>query len=483
MQVSELQLLPTLPEIFLALAGMALLLIGVFQGNGSTRQVSWLVVASLAVTAILVLMGGHGGRVVTMRGLFVTDGLAVFAKVFILMGSAIAVIMSHDYLRREDMQRFEFPLLVLFSTLGMIMMVSANDLISLYLSIELQSLALYVVAAFRRDSQSSTEAGLKYFVLGALSSGLLLYGASLIYGSTGTTNFDAIGLALSRADSLPIGVIFGLVFLVAGLAFKVSAVPFHMWTPDVYEGAPTPVTALLALAPKFAAMILLLRVMTAPFGLATQDWQPIIVLISIGSMLLGAFAAINQRNIKRLLAYSSIGHMGYALIGLAAGNEGGMRGVLIYMAIYVFMSAGTFACVLSMRRRGRLVEEITDLSGLSKTHPMMALGLAIFMFSMAGIPPLAGFFGKLYVFLAAIQAGQYTLAVIGVLSSVVGAYYYLRIVKVMYFDEPVDQLDRPIARDLGWVQFGTAAVTLLFFVYPGPLFTYAEAAARALFPS
>jgi NADH-quinone oxidoreductase subunit N len=479
---SALQLQPALPEIFLALAGMALLMLGVFKGNQATRRVSWLVVAALLVTLFMVLNSTRGVRALALSNLFVSDGIAVFAKVFILVGSAIAVIMSNEYMKRENLERFEFPVLILFSTLGMIMMVSANDLISLYLSLELQSLALYVVAAFRRDSAPSSEAGLKYFVLGALSSGMLLYGASLVYGSTGTTNFDGIAHALSASPSLPIGVVFGLVFLVAGLAFKVSAVPFHMWTPDVYEGAPTPVTTLLALSPKFAAMVLLLRLMTAPFGLATSDWQPIISLISVGSMLLGAFAAINQSNIKRLLAYSSIGHMGYALIGLAAGSEGGIRGVLIYMAIYLFMSAGTFACVLAMRRRGQLVEGIGDLAGLSKTHPMMALALAIFMFSMAGIPPLAGFFGKVYVFLAAIEAGLYTLAVIGVLASVVGAYYYLRIVKLMYFDDTVDALDRPVARDLGWVQFGTALVTLLFFIYPGPLFSYAEAAARALFP-
>jgi NADH-quinone oxidoreductase subunit N len=375
---------------------------------------------------------------------------------------------------------------MLFATLGMLMMISADDLIALYLGLELQSLSLYVIAAFRRDSLRSTEAGLKYFVLGALSSGMLLYGASMIYGFAGTTAFADLARVLAeetRGGALPsTGIVVGLVFLLAGLAFKVSAVPFHMWTPDVYEGAPTPVTAFFASAPKVAAMALFVRVMTGPFGDLAVQWTQIVVFVSVASMVLGAFAAIVQTNIKRLMAYSSIGHVGYALIGLATGTEEGIRGLTFYMAIYVVMNLGTFACILCMRQKEVMVERIEDLKGLSKTNPMLALAMFIFMFSMAGIPPMAGFLAKFYVFMAAINAGLYTLAVIGVLSSVVGAYYYLRIVKYMYFDEPSDSFDRPIGRELAVILAGSSAIILLFFIVPGPLLSSASAAAAALFP-
>jgi len=340
-----------------------------------------------------------------------------------------------------------------------------------------------VVAAFQRDSLRSTEAGLKYFVLGALSSGMLLYGCSLIYGFLGTTNFNDIAAAFTEGGHTEpsAGLIIGLVFLLVGLAFKISAFPFHMWTPDVYEGAPTPVTAFFAAAPKLAAVALLLRVLIGPFQNLAGEWQQIVIALSIGSMLLAAFAAINQTNIKRLMAYSGIGHIGYALVGLAAGNEAGVRAVLIYMAIYLVMVIGTFCCILCMRSGGRLVEGIDDLAGLAKTNPGMAMVLAIFMFSMAGIPPLAGFFGKLYVFLAAVNAGLYTLAIIGVLASVVAAFYYLRIVKVMYFDEPVVPLDKPVGREMMVIQTVTGLATLLFFLWPAPLLIAAEAAVKALF--
>ncbi|MCH2395147.1 NADH-quinone oxidoreductase subunit NuoN [Oceanibaculum sp.] len=479
--LGSLVLGPAIPEIFLACAGMALLLLGVFQGNRSLRSLSWLTVASFAVTAVLLyIFAGWGGKVIAFEGMFVADSFALFAKLFILLGSAVAVILSMDYLERENAARFEYPVVILFATVGMMMMVSANNLMSLYVGLELQSLSLYIAAAFRRDSLRSTEAGLKYFVLGALSSGMLLYGSSMIYGFTGSTDFAVLAQALGGEPS--VGLIVGIVFLSAGLAFKVSAVPFHMWTPDVYEGAPTPVTALFASAPKFAAIALFCRVMVEPFGEIASQWQQIIVLISIGSMVLGALAAIMQTNIKRLMAYSSIGHMGYALVGLAASSEVGVRGVLIYMAIYLVMNVGTFAVILCMRQQGRLVENISDLAGLSRTHPMMAVALTIFMFSMAGIPPLAGFFGKLYVFLAAIEAGLYILAVIGVVSSVVGAFYYLRIVKVMYFDEPVEELDSPVRRELGTVIAVSGLFTLLFFLWPAPILNGAAQAAAALFP-
>ena len=479
-----LDLITALPELLLACVAMALLMFGVFRGDKATPTVLLLSVATLVVLIALIALGPRG-EATAFGGLFVSDGYGDFMKILVLIGSATAMVMSLRYFENEGVVRFEYPILMLFATLGMLMMISANDLISLYLSLELQSLSLYVIAAIRRDSLRSTEAGLKYFVLGALSSGMLLYGASLIYGFAGTTSFEALAdvFAVSAAagHGPSVGLIIGLVFLLSGLAFKVSAVPFHMWTPDVYEGAPTPIAAFFASAPKVAAIALLARVMMGPFGEFTAQWQQIVVVISIASMVLGAFAAIYQTNIKRLMAYSSIGHVGYALVGLAAGTEEGLRGLIVYMAIYVIMNLGTWACILCMRQKQIMVEGIEDLKGLSKSNPMMALALGIFMFSMAGIPPLAGFFGKLYVFLAAIEAGLYTLAVIGVLSSVVGAFYYLRIVKLMYFDEPTEAFDRPIGREMTVILAGTGLLILLFFVVPGPVIGGAAAAAAALF--
>ena len=471
---------PALPELFTVGAAMALLMIGVFRGEGSTRLVSWLAVAVLVAAAFLTQSLGPE-RQVGFYGLFVSDGFAIFMKLLVLFGAAASIIMAMSFNEREGMARFEFPVLVLLATSGMLAMISANDLMSLYIGLELQSLSLYVLASFKRDEVRSTEAGLKYFVLGALSSGMLLYGCTLVYGFAGTTSFERLA-ELFGSGSSSTGLIIGIVFVSAGLAFKVSAVPFHMWTPDVYEGAPTPVTAFFAVAPQVAAIALFVRFLTEPFaGLALQ-WQQIIWFISVASMVLSAFAAINQRNIKRLMAYSAIGHAGFALIGLAAGTAIGIRGVLIYMAIYIFMTLGTFAVILCMRRNGKMVEEIADLAGLAKTQPMLAAALLIFMFSLAGVPPMAGFFSKLYVFLAAIDAGLYYLAIIGVLSSVVGAYYYVRIVKLMYFDEAAAPFDTPIGRELQAVLVVTAVFVLFFFVVPGPLLTGAEAAASALFP-
>jgi len=474
-------LMPALPEIVLACSGMALLLLGAFRGDRSTGTVSWIAVLALLVAGV-VLTVVQQGRITSFGGQFVLDSFAHFMKWLVLVGSALAIVMSLAFNARESMARPEYPVLILFATLGMMMMVSANDLISLYVGLELQSLSLYVVAAFRRDSLRSSEAGLKYFVLGALSSGILLYGASLIYGFTGTTSFDGLARLFKAAsgEGPGIGLIVGLVFLMAGLAFKVSAVPFHMWTPDVYEGAPTPVTAFFAVAPKIAAVALFVRVLIGPFGLLIAEWQQVVIVISALSMVLGALAAIWQTNIKRLLAYSSIGHVGYALIGLAAGNEAGVRGILIYLAIYLAMNVGTFCCVLAMRRGGRMVEDIQDLSGLANGQKALALALALFMFSMAGIPPLAGFFGKLYIFLAAIDAGLYTLAVIGVLASVVGAFYYLRIIRVMYFDDAVEPFDRPLAREVGVILVAATLFVALFFLRPGLITDGAGAAARVL---
>ncbi len=471
---------PALPEIALVCAAMALLLVGVFRGDGSARLVSWLSVAVLV--AVLVLCGLVGiERRVGFYGMFVTDAYAVFMKALVLIGSAVSIILALRFNEEHRIARFEFPVLILLATTGMMVMVSANDLITLYLGLELQSLALYVVASFDRDSVRSTEAGLKYFVLGALASGMLLYGASLIYGFAGTTEFTELAKLFGQPTRPSTGLIIGIVFVAVGLAFKCSAVPFHMWTPDVYEGAPTPVTAFFSVAPKIAAVALFVRFLIEPFGGLVVEWRQVIVFLSVASMVLGSVAAIAQTNIKRLMAYSSIGHVGYALIGLAAASPSGVRGVLIYMAIYLLMNLGTWAVILCMRRQGQMLEGIADLSGLGRTQPGLALALGIFMFALAGIPPTAGFFGKLYIFLAAIDAGLVGLAVIGVVASVIGAFYYLRIVKVMYFDEPLASFDRPLAPELKGVLLVSALLTMLFILWPDPIVGGAELAAASLF--
>jgi len=476
-------LIASLPELWLACGGMVLLMVGVFHRGDATTSVMVLSVATVALALVLLWIlqptgASHYG------GLFVNDDFTFFMKSLVLIGALLTMSMSIGYAQREAMNRFEFPVLMVFATLGMLMMISANDLISLYLGLELQSLSLYVLAAFRKDTLRSSEAGLKYFVLGALSSGMLLYGSSLVYGFTGTTNFTELGEILvpgaSGGEAVSLGVIVGIVFILAGLAFKVSAVPFHMWTPDVYEGAPTAVTAFLAAAPKVAAMSLTIWVLMGPFSELVGEWRQIVVFISIASMLLGAFAAINQTNIKRLMAYSSIGHVGYMLVGLAAGTEAGVRGVVIYLTIYLAMTVGTFACILCMRRSEGMVEGIEDLKGLSKTNPYMAAAMMFFMFSMAGIPPLAGFFGKLYVFLAAIEAGLYGLATIGVLSSVVAAFYYVRIVKLMYFDEPTESFQRPVGREMTAILAATALFVAGFVVIVSPVVDSAGIVAAAL---
>jgi NADH-quinone oxidoreductase subunit N len=476
-------LTPAITEIFLVGAGLAVLMVGAFSGRepDASRLVSPLCIVALLLGVVPLIILGHG-EADTFGGQFVTDDFAVFLKVLTLLGAALCLLMSPEFFRNEGTERFEFPVLALFSTVGMLMMISANSLLALYLALEMHSLPLYVMAAFHRDQTRSTEAGLKYFVLGALASGLLLYGCSLVYGFTGTLSFDVLARLFQPDPGAPInhGALIGLVFIAAGLAFKLAAVPFHMWTPDVYEGAPTPVTAFLAAAPKVAAIGLTLRVLYEPFGDWATEWRQIAVFISVASMLLGAFAAIGQTNIKRLMAYSSIGHMGYALVGLAAGSTEGVAAVIIYLAIYLAMTLGTFACILAMRRGGRMIEDIDALSGLSRTQPLMAFMLAMLLFSLAGIPPLAGFFAKFYVFLAAIHAGLYALAVIGVLLSVVGAYYYLRIVKLMYFDAPAERFE-PMQAPLAAVLGVSGGFILLYFAYPAPLVTVAGAAAKSLF--
>ncbi len=465
------------PELWIAASAIVLLMVGVFAGERSSTQVTGLSMAVLVVGFIGLFFSDTRGE--AMNGTFIIDDFAWLMKLVVLAGSAVALMLSVNYMKRENIMNFEFPILVLTATLGMMLMISANDLIALYLGLELQSLSLYVLAAMNRTSVRSTEAGLKYFVLGALSSGMLLYGASLIYGFTGHTDFAGIAEAMAGAGR-SLGLIFGLVFLMAGIAFKISAVPFHMWTPDVYEGSPTPVTAFFAAAPKIAAIAMLIRVVIGAFEPVTQDWQQILVFISIASMTLGAFAAIGQNNIKRLMAYSSIGHIGYALVGLSAGTQSGVNGVILYMLIYMVMTVGTFACIIAMRRKDGAVEEISDLAGLSSRNPLMALVLTVLMFSLAGIPPLAGFFAKYFVFVAAIEAGLYALAIIGVLASVVGAYYYLRIIKIMWFDEPADAFV-PVSGELRLVMACSGIFVTFYVVVAGILSDATTLAAASFF--
>jgi NADH-quinone oxidoreductase subunit N len=469
----------SIPELILAIGALVLLMIGVFSGERSGRMVSVLALIVIAAAALwLVFVPSEG---LAYGGVFVSDGFARFMKVTALVGSFVTLFMSLGLAKENQLDKFEFPVLLVLCTLGILLMISANDLISLYLGLELQSLAIYVIAAINRDSVKSTEAGLKYFVLGALSSGMLLYGMSLVYGFTGHTNFADVAHALTIDGARSLGLIFGLVFILAGIAFKISAVPFHMWTPDVYEGAPTPVTAFLASAPKVAAMAMMTRIVISAFQPVLADWQQVVVFISIASMLLGSFAAIGQKNIKRLMAYSSIGHMGYALVGLAAGTQTGVSGVMLYMVIYMVMTLGSFAIIMSMRRKdGTMVESVSDLAGLSTTNPFMATVLTVLMFSLAGIPPLAGFFGKYFVFIAAIEAKLYALAIIGVLASVVGAYYYLRVIKLMWFDEATAEFAR-VSGSLRLV-FGVSGLFVLAYVLiGGPIGGAAELAAATLF--
>lgn len=452
-----------LPETVLAIYAMLALIGAVYTSKDALAPtLVWLTGALMAVLAVWIATGA-GGTNVAFHGMFLDDGFARFAKVAILLSAASVLVMSQEYMSRRGLLRFEYPLLVALASVGMMMMVSAGDLMSLYMGLELQSLALYVVAALRRESVKSTEAGLKYFVLGALSSGLLLYGASLVYGFSGTTLFSGI-IQTTHHGEVSVGLLFGLVLLISGLAFKVSAVPFHMWTPDVYEGSPTPVTAFFATAPKVAAMALIARVLHDAFGAAVADWSQVLALLSVASMFLGAVAAIGQRDIKRLMAYSSIAHMGYALMGLAAGTAFGVQAMLVYMAIYVTMNVGTFAFILMMQKDGQPVTSITALNMYSKREPGKALAMLVLLFSLAGVPPMLGFFGKFYVLRAAYDGGLAWLAVAGVVASVIGAFYYLRIVYYMYFGDEGEALDSGSTPVLWGFLMASAAVMLLGIV-------------------
>ncbi|MGC6516561.1 MAG: NADH-quinone oxidoreductase subunit NuoN [Candidatus Puniceispirillaceae bacterium] len=468
-----------LPEIVLALASLLVVLIVAYGGEGQANRlrVKRFTLASYAFALVFVWFIGPQNAVI-LNDLFAVNSVTHFMKILILLGAMAATWMVDDRWG-EGLERPEYNLLVMLATLGMLLMVSANDLMSLYMGLEMQSLPLYVIAAMRTKSIRSSEAGLKYFLLGALSSGMLLYGASFIYGYTGSTNFGEIATAVTGGASA--GLVVGMVFLLAGLAFKISAAPFHMWTPDVYEGAPTPVTALFAIAPKVAAMTLILNVTYGAFGSISFQWAQVIMALAVVSMLVGALGAIMQKNIKRMMAYSSIAHMGYALCGLAAGSAEGATGVMVYMTTYIIMGAATFAIILLMRRDGEPVENLSDLAGLSSTHPLLAAGLMIIMFSMAGIPPLAGFFGKWYVFLAAVNAGLIPLAVIGVLTSVIGAFYYLRIIRLMYFQEPDQPLDTGLAFQNKAVLGVCLALILLFVFLIGPVREQADMAVMAVY--
>ena len=473
-------IMPALPEIFLAAVALVLVLVAAYGGEtaANAQRVTQFAMAGIAIALLLVI---NSDQVITSAfgGMFSADAFAGFMKALVLLGTFAALAMSIRTSGDDDINKPEYSLLILLALVGMMLMISADNLMALYMGIELQSLPLYVVAAMRTSSLRSSEAGLKYFLLGALSSGLLLYGASLVYGIAGTTDFSGIALALAGQDLPPVFII-GMVFMICGLAFKISAAPFHMWTPDVYEGSPTLVTALFAIAPKVAAISLLMRLTYGAFGGIADQWQQVLVALSVASMVIGALGAIMQTDIKRMMAYSSIAHMGYATAGLAAGSVAGATGVMIYMTGYVFMGAGTFAIILLMRRDGVEATKIVDLKGLSRTHPSLAVGLLIMMFSMAGIPPLAGFFGKWYVFLAAVEAGLVPLAIIGVVTSVVGAFYYLRIIRLMYFDDTETPLDAGIPIANRMVLGASLAVVLLFFAGLGSLLGAADTAAVAL---
>lgn len=469
-----------LPEIMLSVFAMGALLVAVYTGKDKlAATLTWATAVVFGVIAFWIATAGSGSNI-AFSGMFIDDGFSRFAKVTILLSAAAVLVMSQDYMTRRGMLKFEYPVLIALAVVGMMMMVSAGDLMSLYMGLELQSLALYVVASFRRDSLKSTEAGMKYFVLGALSSGLLLFGASLVYGFAGTTTFSGIITAAGDGYA-PVGLLIGLVLVISGLAFKISAVPFHMWTPDVYEGSPTPVTAFFATAPKVAALALFARVMHDAFGQSVGDWQQVIVLMSVLSMFLGAVAAIGQTNIKRLMAYSSIAHMGYAMMGLAAGTEFGVQSMLVYVAIYVTMNIGTFAFIMSMEKDGQPVTDISAMNMLSKTDPTKAIAMLVMLFSLAGVPPMLGFFGKFYVLQAAFDAGLIWLAVLGVIASVIGAFYYLRIVYFMYFGEEQEvALDRTTYPVLNGMLVVSAIIMVVGIVNMFGIESVAQSAAAAL---
>ncbi len=490
MQLFMLQ--PIFPEIYITISALVLLIAGAFS-KGKNTIVSSIAVAVLAV-AIYMLATAIPEQKQVLWGMFAVDRFIIFGKILCLLGGMLALVFGRKWLDSEGEGKFEFPVLIMLSLVGMLLMLSSTNFLALYLGLELSSLSLYILAAFARDNLRSSESGLKYFVLGSLASGILLFGISLIYGFSGSIDFEQVGQILYKATAhnreeamklttLPYGLVTGMVLVLVAFCFKVSAAPFHMWTPDVYEGAPTPVTAFFAVAPKISALLLLVRLLHEPFFEISSYWQQIIVFAAVASMLVGAFGALVQTNIKRLLAYSSIGHVGYILVGISTASQKGMFGVALYLALYLFMSMGMFGCVLLMRRKGEFLENISDLAGISKTNPYLAFCMAMFLFSMAGIPPLAGFFGKMYIFLAAVEAKMIVLAVTGLLFSVVSCFYYLKIVKTMYFDAPAQQgiaFDEPAEFGVAFALIICLIVTVLFFVFPAFIMNSADSAVLSL---
>lgn len=478
--MNDFNISPLLPELFMVLTAMGFLMVGVMQGNRSASVLCW----SSCVTCFIsgfILLGMDWSLQTVMNGMFVIDQFSALMKLVVILGLVCSLALSVQYLQQERIARFEYPVLVMFAGVGMMLMVSANNLLSLYVALELQSLSLYVLAAFHRNSLRSAEAASKYFILGALSSGLMLFGMSLIYGFTGSLDFFVIQESLAKLVSIHPGFTVGMVFLLAGLAFKISAVPFHMWTPDVYQGSPLSVTALFAIVPKVAALALLIRLLYVPFAPAIEQWSQILYFLSLASMIVGSFAALAQKDVKRLMAYSSIGNMGYVLVGVIAGTAQGIGAVIIFLMIYVLMTAGVFAILMNMRRDGIAVSRIDDLAGLSKNNPVQAYCMAALMFSMSGIPPLAGFFGKLFVFQAAVAQGYYVLATLGILTSVVAAYYYLRIIKVMFFDEAADPFDKQIGFERRAVLLVSMVFVMGFIFQPQIFYNAAMSAASSLF--
>lgn len=472
------------PELFLVFATIILLLFGLYAKPKASGAFTIIAIATVSLAAWCVLCPSIPTGTF-LNSMFVSNAFTIFAKILILLSAGLVLMLSSGFLKEEGGRPFEFVILILFATLGMMLMVSAGSLLTLYMALEMSSLALYVLASFSRDNQKSNEAGLKYFVLGSLASGMMLFGMSLVYGFAGSINFSDLGSLFAGGGEISKGVILGLVLIIVGFCFKLSAVPFHMWTPDVYEGSPTPVTAFFATAPKIAALVLLTRVLLEPFATVFNQWQQIIIFASVASLVVGALGGIMQTNIKRLIAYSAIGYVGFLLMGLASGSQAGVQAMLIYMSLYIFMCIGMFGCMLFAKRGGVYMENLKDLSGLSQTNPALAIAISICIFSMAGIPPLSGFFGKFYVILATIQAGLTWLAVAGVIASVVACYYYLKIIKMMYFDEPLPvaenvelDISSPLLLRLSIV-IGVS-VTMLFFVIPTPLITATKIAAMAI---
>jgi len=453
-----------LPEIFLSLSICITLLIGVFFKNSYNlvTNISYIIIISL----LLIIFNSYNESGNLFSNSFVSNSFTNFFKILILLGTLFVMLITQNFIKEMKINYFEYPLLLLFSILGMFFMISSNDLMSFYLGLELQSLALYILASLDRDNLKSNESGIKYFILSALSSGLLLYGCSLLYGFTGSTNFEEINLKMEIENT---GAVFAMVFILVGLAFKVSAVPFHMWTPDVYEGSPSSVTSFFAIVPKVAGIAILIRFLQIPFEQLIDEWKNILIFMALASMILGAVAAIGQTNIKRLIAYSSIGHIGYALAGVSTGTVAGYSSSIAYITIYVIMNLGVFGCIFLMKREGKYCEDIKDLAGISKQNPLLAISFLIIMFSLAGIPPLAGFFAKFYVFISVIESGMYTLAIVGLLSTVISAFYYLRIIKIIYFDEISNPFDKIKNVGITLTIFLSCSILVLFFLYPSIL--------------